>query len=289
MDIGFIGLGNMGLPMAKNLAKAGLNVLGFDIAPTIVKDFVKVEKIAQAVEGMDIVITMLPDGKTLTQVYNEIIPFGKEQAIFVDCSTVDVDDALHASDLAKGKMILPIDAPVSGGVVGAEEGTLTFMVGGSWQAFDKVKPLFEILGQKAVLCGDNGAGQAAKICNNMILGISMIGVCEAFALADELNLDRQKMFEVVSTASGQCWSLNTYCPATGVGPNSPSDHGYLPGFASELMLKDLTLAQSAASAKEVFSPMGKRAKELYSDFIVKDGKGKDFSAMLNFIKSKNKT
>ena len=287
MKIGFIGLGNMGLPMAKNLTKAGYDVLGFDVRPISDDNLKKSNNIINVVKDMDVVITMLPDGSILNQVYSEIVPFGKEKSIFIDCSTVDMESALKATKLARGKNLQPIDAPVSGGVIGAEAGTLTFMVGGSSNAFEKARPLFEIMGQKAVLCGDTGSGQAAKICNNMILGISMIGVCEAFALADKLNLDRQKMFDVVSTSSGHCWSLITYCPAPGVGPSTPADNNYKPGFAVDLMLKDLNLAQSAATSREVFTPLGKKAQSLYSDFMIKGGKGKDFSAILDFIKNQN--
>ena len=287
MKIGFIGLGNMGSPMAKNLAKSGYEVWGFDVNPISVPGLQNTNTLAESVNGMDVVITMLPDGEALNQVYKEIVPLGKENSVFIDCSTVDVDTALEASVLAKSNKIQPIDAPVSGGVVGAKAGTLTFMVGGSVDAFDKVKKLFEVMGQKAVLCGRNGSGQAAKICNNMILGVSMIGVCEAFALADKLGLDRDKMFQVVSTSSGHCWSLNTYCPVPGVGPISPADNNYEPGFASELMLKDLTLAQTAADSKELQTPMGEKARYLYSDFVTKGGKGKDFSAIINFLKSEN--
>ncbi|MEL6236840.1 MAG: NAD-binding protein, partial [Pseudomonadota bacterium] len=176
--------------------------------------------------------------------------------------------------------LLPVDAPVSGGVGGAQAGTLTFMAGGSAEAFALAQPLFDIMGAKAVHCGPAGNGQAAKICNNMILGISMLGVCEAFALADRLGLDRQAMFDVVSTSSGQCWSMNTYCPAPGVGPKSPADNGYRPGFAAELMLKDLDLSQAAAESVDAATPMGALAAALYRTFVAEDGRGQDFSAML---------
>ena len=285
MKIGFIGLGNMGAPMAANLSKAGHDISGFDIAPISISGVRKVDNLPNACTNMDVVITMLPNGKILNEVYNEIVPLGAKHSIFIDCSTVDVESAVEAAQLAKANDIQPLDAPVSGGVVGAEAGTLTFMAGGDEKAFKVVKPLFEIMGQKAVLCGKNGSGQTAKICNNMILGISMIGVCEAFALADELNLDRQKMFDVVSTSSGQCWSLNTYCPAPNVGPSSPSDNNYEPGFASDLMLKDLTLAQKAADSKDVFTPLGNQAQKLYLEFIAKGGSGLDFSSIIHFIKS----
>ena len=289
MKIGFIGLGNMGAPMAKNLSEAGHNVSGFDIAPISIPGVEKVDSLLDACKNMEVVITMLPNGTILNEVYKEIVPFGLKGSIFIDCSTVDVESAVEAAVRAKENDIQPIDAPVSGGVVGAEARTLTFMAGGDEKAFKVVKPLLKIMGKKAVLCGKNGSGQTAKICNNMILGISMIGVCEAFALADKLNLDRQKMFDVASTSSGQCWSLNTYCPAPGVGPMSPSDNKYKPGFSSDLMLKDLTLAQEAAQSKNVFTPMGERAQKLYLDFIAKDGSGLDFSGIINFIKNNSRT
>ena len=287
MKIGFIGLGNMGAPMSKNLAEAGHDVFGFDLNPVFISGVTEAKNLSAASKYMDVIITMLPDGNILKQVYQDIIPLAPERSILIDCSTVDVDSAIEAADMAKKRGIQSIDSPVSGGVVGAEAGTLTFMAGGDNESYNTVKPLFEIMGQKAVLCGDNGSGQAAKICNNMILGISMIGVCEAFALADKLNLDRQKMFDVVSTSSGHCWSLNTYCPAPGIGPASPSDNAYKPGFASDLMLKDLTLAQAAAQSKDVFTPLGEHAQKLYSNFIKSGGSGKDFSAILNFLKTNN--
>lgn len=284
MKIGFIGLGNMGAPMVENLLKANHQVFGFDLKPVEIPGMHLVDSLPTVCKNMDVVITMIPNGIILQKIYKEIIPLGTKNTIFIDCSTVDVESALAAAKLAQTYDIQSLDAPVSGGVVGAEAGTLTFMVGGEKTAFAKVEPLFKTMGQKAVLCGINGSGQAAKICNNMILGISMIGVCEAFALADELNLDRQKMFEVVSTSSGQCWSLNTYCPASGVGPASPSDNEYKPGFASDLMLKDLTLAQKAADSKQVFTPMGSHAQKLYLEFIANGGSGIDFSGIINFIK-----
>lgn len=280
MKIGFIGLGNMGAPMARNLVKSGHIVRGFDVAGTQVEGVEAVSSATDAATGVDLVITMLPDGQIVRSVYAEIVPAGTTGACYIDCSTIDVDNARAAAAEAKSRGLLAVDAPVSGGIGGAEAGTLTFMAGGTKAAFEQAKPLFEIMGAKSVHCGDSGAGQSAKICNNMILGISMIGVCEAFALADKLGLDRQKMFDVVSTASGSCWSVNTYCPAPGIGPQSPADNGYKPGFAAELMLKDLLLSQQAAAASHASTPMGQRATELYQDFVNTGGAGKDFSAML---------
>jgi 3-hydroxyisobutyrate dehydrogenase len=230
---------------------------------------------------------MLPDGVALQNVYKKILPFGKKNSVFIDCSTVDVESAKLVAELAKRQKILSLDAPVSGGVIGAESGSLTFMVGGTDNAFEIALPLFNIMGQKAVLCGESGAGQVTKICNNMILGISMIGVCEAFSLADKFNLSQQKMFDVVSTSSGHCWSLNTYCPAPGVGPLSPSDNNYKPGFSSELMLKDLSLAVTAAQNVSASTPLGAHARNIYEKFCNSSGKGKDFSAVLNYIKTCN--
>ena len=281
MKIGFIGLGNMGAPMATNLAKAGHDVAGFDVAGTTAEGVRVADSLEAAVAGMDAVITMLPNGSILRQVAAQAIPHMAQGTLFIDCSTVDVESAKNTAQAAEEAGIMSVDAPVSGGIGGASGGTLTFMAGGSTQAFAKAKPLFDIMGQKAVHCGDAGAGQAAKICNNMILGVTMIATCEAFALADKLGLDRQKMFDVVSTSSGYSWSMNAYCPAPGVGPTSPADNGYTPGFAAELMLKDLGLSQQAAEMADADTPMGELARALYAQFVEnEDGNGKDFSAML---------
>jgi 3-hydroxyisobutyrate dehydrogenase len=281
MKIGFIGLGNMGGPMAANLAKAGHEVTGFDMAPVEIDGVALASSSAEAAAGKDVVVTMLPNGQILRAVANEIVPAMDKGTGFVDCSTVDVESARAVAEQAAAAGLLPVDAPVSGGVGGASGGTLTFMAGGSEEAFAKAEPLFDIMGQKAVHCGDSGAGQAAKICNNMILGITMIGTCEAFALADKLGLDRQKMFDVVSTSSGYSWTMNAYCPAPGVGPQSPADNDYQPGFAAELMLKDLRLSQQAAEAADADTPMGQAATDLYTQFVEnEDGLGMDFSAML---------
>ena len=281
MKIGFIGLGNMGAPMATNLAKAGHDVAGFDVAGTTAEGVRVADSLEAAVAGMDAVITMLPNGSILRQVAAQAIPHMAQGTLFIDCSTVDVESAKNTAQAAENAGIMAVDAPVSGGIGGASGGTLTFMAGGSTQAFAKAKPLFDIMGQKAVHCGDAGAGQAAKICNNMILGVTMIATCEAFALADKLGLDRQKMFDVVSTSSGYSWSMNAYCPAPGVGPTSPADNGYTPGFAAELMLKDLGLSQQAAEMADADTPMGELARALYAQFVDnEDGNGKDFSAML---------
>jgi len=281
MRIGFIGLGNMGAPMASNLAKAGHEVVGFDIAGISIDGIESVTSVESAVVGMNAVITMLPNGEILQNVYTDIVTAGDAGAVFIDCSTVDVDSALKAHDLAQKHGLLSVDAPVSGGIGGASAGTLTFMAGGQLDAFEAAAPLFNIMGQKVVHCGIGGAGQAAKICNNMILGVSMLGVCEAFALGSKLNLDPAKLFDVVSTSSGSCWSVNTYCPMPGIGPVSPADNDYQPGFAAELMLKDLLLSQAAASMVDANTPIGQRATELYQSFVDQGGRGKDFSAVLS--------
>ncbi|MEM1274860.1 MAG: 3-hydroxyisobutyrate dehydrogenase [Pseudomonadota bacterium] len=281
MKIGFVGLGNMGAPMARNLALAGHDVVGFDIASACPESVRAVGSAAEAATDSDVVITMLPDGAILRAVAEEVIPAMRSGAVLLDCSTVDVESASAVAGQAAEAGLHALDAPVSGGIGGAEAGTLTFMVGGTEDAFATCAPLFEVMGQKAVLCGPSGNGQAAKICNNMILGATMAVTCEAFALADKLGLDRQKMFDVVSTSSGSSWSINTYCPAPGIGPQSPADNDYKPGFAAELMLKDLTLALQAAKAVEADTPLGRAAHALYRAFVEdEDGRGRDFSALL---------
>lgn len=280
MKIGFIGLGNMGAPMAANLAKGGHEVFGYDTANITVQGVTTVALAADAAKEMDAVITMLPNGQILESVYNEIVPLGKPGALFMDCSTVDMLSARSAHAKAAEAGLLSVDAPVSGGIGGASAGTLTFMVGGSAEAFEQVRPLLDVMGQRIVHCGEGGAGQAAKICNNMLLGISMLGTCEAFALGAKLGLDAERLFEVMSTSSGSCWSVNTYCPVPGVGPESPADNDYEPGFAAELMLKDLRLGQSAAEQVDASTPMGFNATRLYEQFVERGGLGMDFSAVL---------
>ena len=281
MKVGFIGLGNMGKPMALNLMAAGHEVNGFDTAPVEAEGLHILSTASEAAKGADVVITMLPNGAILRSVAETVLPAMSAGAVFLDCSTVDVDSARAVAAMAAEAKVIPLDAPVSGGIGGASAGTLTFMVGGSEAGFEKAKPLFDIMGQKAVHCGPSGNGQAAKICNNMILGATMIVTCEAFALADKLGLDRQSMFDVVSTSSGYSWTMNAYCPAPGIGPTSPSDNGYKPGFAAQLMLKDLRLSQQAAEMVDADTPMGQMAQNLYAQFVeIEDGEGKDFSAML---------
>jgi len=283
MKIGFIGLGNMGAPMAHNLAKAGYEVAGFDLSSVDVDGVKIVNSLKEVCDKSGIVITMLPNGAALKTVYDEIVPMVSEGSLLIDCSTVDIESSQYGHTLAGQASCLSIDAPVSGGIVGASEGTLTFMVGGSDTAFEKALPLLDVMGGKQVHCGSGGTGQAAKICNNMILGVTMISVCEAFALGDKLNLSREKLFDVVSTSSGSCWAMNTYCPAEGIGPKSPSDNNYEPGFAADLMLKDLKLSQQAADSVSLTTDAGALAKDRYQRFV-DEGKGaKDFSAILESI------
>ena len=283
--IGFIGLGNMGAPMAVNLAKAGHDVLGFDLVPAACEHArsagIPIASDANAcVCGREIVITMLPAGRHVLDVFRTIVPAMTKGALVIDCSTIDVDSARTAHGLAQVAGLLSLDAPVSGGVAGATAATLTFMVGGSGAVFAPGEKILGAMGKRVVHCGPGGAGQAAKICNNMLLGISMIGTCESFALAEKLGLDRQKLFDVISTSSGNCWSVSSYCPVPGVGPNSPADNDYKPGFAAALMLKDLLLAQDAAGSVGAATPLGAAAASLYAE-MVKDGEGdRDFSAML---------
>ena len=281
MKIAVIGLGHMGAPMAANLVGAGHEVTGFDAAGVTLAGVSPAPSAAAAATGAEVVLTMLPDGAILRRVAAEVIPAMTPGAVLLDCSTVDVDSARAVATEAEAAGLLALDAPVSGGVGGASAGTLTFMVGGSEEGFARARPLFEVMGQKAVFCGPSGNGQAAKICNNMILGVTMIATCEAFALADKLGLSRQAMYDVVSTSSGSSWSMNVYCPAPGIGPASPADRGYVPGFSADLMLKDLRLSQQAAELADADTPMGARAADLYRVFVEEeDGRGRDFSAML---------
>ena len=282
LKIGFIGLGNMGAPMAKNLAKNGLDVLGYDTDNSIkLPEITMMPSIPTLLNEVDIVFTMLPSGLIVKEIVDEFINNFNPKSTLIDCSTIDVKTTKEVCQALGNKKIHMLDAPVSGGVQGAKSGSLTFMVGGSRDDFDKLRFLFEYMGSRSVYCGKNGSGQTAKICNNMILGVTMIATCEAFALADKLELDREAMFDVVSTSSGYSWSMNSYCPAPGVGPKAPSDNNYIPGFSSDLMLKDLTLSQNAASETKASTPMGNLAMTLYKDFVEsKNGSGLDFSAIL---------
>ncbi|HBG97678.1 MAG TPA: 3-hydroxyisobutyrate dehydrogenase [Rhodobacteraceae bacterium] len=290
MKIGFIGLGNMGAPMAANLAKAGHEVTGFDLVSDPPAGVARADSAAAAATGAEVVVTMLPDGAILRAVADAIHPAMAPGAVHLDCSTVDVDSARDVARRAEERGLRPMDAPVSGGVGGAQAGTLTFMAGGAPETYAIVAPLFDIMGKKAVLCGGPGAGQSAKICNNMILGATMLATCEAFALADKLGLDRQAMFDVVSTSSGYSWTMNAYCPAPGVGPQSPADNGYEPGFAAGLMLKDLRLAQAAAEATGAATPIGAAATAEYARFAEEEGgAGRDFSAVLPWLSGRSRS
>jgi len=282
LKIGFIGLGNMGAPMATNLAKNGLDVLGYDTNNSIkLPEITMMPSIPTLLNEVDIVFTMLPSGLIVKEIVNEFINNFNPKSTLIDCSTIDVKTTKEVCKTLGNKKIRMLDAPVSGGVQGAKSGSLTFMVGGSRDDFDKLRFLFEYMGSRSVYCGKNGSGQTAKICNNMILGVTMIATCEAFALADKLELDREAMFDVVSNSSGYSWSMNSYCPAPGVGPKAPSDNNYIPGFSSDLMLKDLVLSQNAASETKASTPMGNLAMTLYKDFVEsKNGSGLDFSAIL---------
>jgi 3-hydroxyisobutyrate dehydrogenase len=287
--IAFIGLGNMGGPMAANLVKAGHKVTAFDLVAAS-RDQARADGAAiaetsvGAVRGSDVVITMLPAGKHVLSVWNEVVPAMTKGALIIDCSTIDVESAKQAHALASKHGVESIDAPVSGGTGGARGATLTFMCGGNEKAFAAAKPVLEKMGKRIVHCGGSGAGQAAKICNNMILGVSMIAVGEAFALAEKLGLSHQALFDVASTSSGQCWSLTSYCPVPGPVPTSPANNDYKPGFASALMVKDLTLAQDAAKAVGAATPLGKHAQEIYRDFDAAGNGGVDFSGIIRHVR-----
>ncbi|TIL73754.1 MAG: 3-hydroxyisobutyrate dehydrogenase [Mesorhizobium sp.] len=287
--IAFIGLGNMGNPMATNLVKAGYAVHGFDLIPENLANakehgVVVMANAVAAVKEADVVITMLPAGKHVLSVYEDIVPKAKKGALFIDSSTIDVESARKAHAIAARHKLLSIDAPVSGGTGGAAAGTLTFMAGGAKEAFAKAEPILKPMAGRIVHCGDDGAGQAAKICNNMILGISMIGVAEAFVLAEKLGLSHQALFDVASNSSGQCWSLTTYCPVPGPVPTSPANNGYRPGFAAALMLKDLKLSQEAAQSAGAVTPLGAEAAQLYALFNAQGHAAADFSGIINFLR-----
>ncbi len=288
-SIAFIGLGNMGGPMAANLVKAGHNVTGFDVSSASCAEAASAGidiagSAVLAVAQADVIVTMLPAGKHVRAVWGEIAPAAKPGALLIDSSTIDVESARAVHVIAAEAGLKSVDAPVSGGTGGAKGATLTFMVGGEIDAFTVARPILEQMGKKVVHCGSSGAGQAAKICNNMILGISMIAVGEAFVLAEKLGLSHQALFDVASTSSGQCWSLTTYCPVPGPVVTSPANNGYKPGFAADLMLKDLNLSQEAASATGASTPLGAASAALFAQFAALGHGGTDFSGIIEMIR-----
>jgi len=290
--IGFIGLGNMGAPMAANLVKSGGHVLGFDVVPASreasARDGVQIVANARGtVENADIVISMLPGSEHVLSVWNDVVPHARQGTLFIDCSTIDVASARKAHALAAGRGIATLDAPVSGGVGGAKAATLTFMVGGTKEAFAHGKPILERMGKRVVHCGEAGNGQAAKICNNMILGASMIAVSEAFVLGEKLGLSHQALFDVASASSGQCWSLTSYCPVPGPVPTSPANNGYKAGFTAALMLKDLKLAREAAESVKARTALGAHAAQIYEEFAAAGQSAADFSAIINFVREQS--
>jgi 3-hydroxyisobutyrate dehydrogenase len=287
--IAFIGLGNMGGGMAANLVKAGHDVRAFDLSEDALARAEghganRAASAAEAVEGVEAVITMLPAGKHVHQVYTgDVAPNAAKGTILIDCSTIDVATAKTVGEQSRGLGFEFVDAPVSGGIAAANAGTLTFMVGGSDEGFERARPLLEHMGKAVIHAGDAGAGQAAKICNNMLLGATMVATCEAFALAQKLGLNLQTFYDISSKASGQSWSMTSYCPVPGVGPETPADRGYEGGFAAALMLKDLKLAMEAAKASGAYTPMGGEAEELYQRFVERGGGNKDFSGIIQMI------
>lgn len=294
MNIGFVGLGHMGNPMAHNLLKAGFTVYVYDVMPdaaqAIIKDgAIAADSLASLAANSDVVITSVQTGQQVTEVClspEGIFPHLKAGKLFIDCSSIDITTTrtLHAE--AEKLQIAMLDAPVSGGVAGAQAATLTFMVGGSEADFERAQPVLKAMGKKIVHAGLAGSGQAAKICNNLVLGISMVGVCEAFSLAEKLGLDAKKFFDISSSASGQCWSMTSYCPVPGIVEAAPSNRDYSPGFMAKMMLKDLRLAQHAAEAVNSAIPMGAAVTELYDLYVNQGNGGKDFSGIIEFIQGK---
>jgi 3-hydroxyisobutyrate dehydrogenase len=291
--IGFIGLGNMGLPMAANLLKAGHRVEGFDIAGAAMDRLAaagggRAMSAGAAAAQAEVVVTMLPSGAEVRQTYlapGGILDNAPPGTLLIESSTIDVATAREVSAAAAQRRLAMLDAPVSGGVGGAQAGTLTFMVGGSEEAFARAKPILEAMGKTIVHAGSAGSGQAAKICNNMILGISMIAVSEAFVLAEKLGLDAQKLFDIASKSSGQCWSLTSYCPVPGPVAASPANRDYQAGFTAAMMLKDLKLAQEAATRAGAKTPLGAQAANLYEQYVASGEAGRDFSGIIRFIRA----
>jgi len=289
MKIAFIGLGNMGGGMAANLATAGHEVRAFDLseealARAVEAGCIRAASAAEAVIGAEAVVTMLPAGKHVASVYeSDVFPNAAPGTLLLDCSTIDVATARANIEAATAKSLVAVDAPVSGGIAAANAGTLTFMVGGTGEGFARAEPILAKMGKAVIHAGDAGAGQAAKICNNMLLGASMVATCETLALAQKLGLDPQKFFDIASVSSGQCWSLTSYAPLPGVGPATPADNDYKGGFAAALMLKDLRLAMEAAASVDADVPMGSKARELYEAFVEADKDGRDFSAIIKTL------
>ena len=285
--IGFIGLGNMGAKMTMNLLKADYEVIGYDINKEFVNNLLpkglkQANNLSDIAKGTDIVITMLPNGDIVEEVYDNIIDEFAPGTLFVDCSTIEVNKAKQLHKKCEDKNILSLDAPVSGGVGGAEQATLTFMVGGTEKAYKMMLPLFEVMGKKSLLCGSSGSGQATKACNNMLLATTMIGVGEAFSLGQNLGLDPENLFEILSTSTGSCWAINSYCPIKGIGPISPADNDFRPGFSADLMLKDLTIALKAIESTNTSAPFGKNSRENFERMVNGNQGSLDFSAITKF-------
>ena len=294
MKIGFIGLGNMGGGMAANLAKAGHQVFAYDLSGEALArsgeaGCTPVSDDIQAIQNVEAIVTMLPAGKHVQSVYqSSVFANAAPGTLLIDCSTIDVDTAKEVAQAAKEKVFIPVDAPVSGGIAAANSGTLTFMVGGSDDGYKRAEPILLDMGKTVIHAGENGAGQAAKICNNMLLGASMIATCETFNMAKKLGLDLQTFYDISSKASGQNWSMTSYCPVPGVGPQSPADNGYKGGFAAALMLKDLRLALEAAASTGANVPMGEAAKVLYEQFAETEGHGGlDFSGIIKMLEKQS--
>ncbi|RYC31904.1 3-hydroxyisobutyrate dehydrogenase [Lichenibacterium minor] len=288
--IAFIGLGNMGGPMAANLVGAGHAVAGFDLDPAALDaaraaGVTAAASAAEAAAGADVVVTMLPAGQHLVAAYEGgLVAAAPEGALFIDSSTVDVASSRRAHAFAAARGMSTVDAPVSGGVAGAVAGTLTFMAGGAPEAVERARPILAALGRRVVACGGPGAGQAAKLCNNMVLGIAMVGISEAFVLAEKLGLDHQALFDVVSTSSGQCWALTNHCPVPGPVPASAANRAYAPGFAAALMLKDLTLARDAADSVGADTALGRHARDIFAAFAEGGGAALDYSAVIEAVR-----
>jgi len=290
--IGFIGLGNMGLPMAQNLVKAGHAVVGFDLSEYAAERLAvgggsRADSLEDACRDAEVVITMLPAGEQVREVYLDdqgILAAAAPETLLIDSSTIDVETAREVAHAAASQDLAMIDAPVSGGVAGAQAASLTFMVGGPDEAFRRARPLLEQMGRTIVHAGGPGNGQAAKICNNMILGASMIVVCEAFLLAEKVGLDAQRLFDIASKSSGQCWSLTSYCPVPGPVPTSPANRDYKAGFTAAMMLKDLNLAQAAARSTRAATPLGAGAAAVYEQFVESEGGAMDFSGIIRFLR-----